>query len=373
MNDTSEPTSPALSRGARIAASMADSQTPLIKSCWYVIGWSRDFTRELKSRTVLEHDLVFFRSLDGKPTVLQNRCPHRSMPLSKGCLEGDSVRCGYHGLLFNREGICTEVPSQSAPPPSTARIGAYPCVEVGPLVWVWMGNPESANPRDIPDTSWLSDPEWAFAHGYVHVDANYVGLHENLLDLSHFTYLHPGNIGTPEFASTPFEVSMNKDRVHISRFIADCAVPDIFTKPTGMTSDDRISRVSASEYVTPGINSSYSVLTNLAPKDGAQVKFESRISHLITPESAESTHYFFTFARNFAVDNPEITQYVERQAKLAFSQDVDALVAIRAITQAEQARSFEEINLRSDQAGVTMRRTLKRLAERESTVQHEGA
>src|SRR5260370_3783377 len=140
MNEISAPMNPMLSRGARIAASMADSRTPLIKSCWYVIGWSGDFTRELKSRIVLDHDLVFFRSLDGKPTVLQNRCPHRSMPLSKGCLEGDSVRCGYHGLLFNREGICTEIPSHSAPPPSTARIEAYPCVEAGPLVWVWMGN-----------------------------------------------------------------------------------------------------------------------------------------------------------------------------------------------------------------------------------------
>jgi phenylpropionate dioxygenase-like ring-hydroxylating dioxygenase large terminal subunit len=353
-------------RGARIAASLADKHTPLIESCWYVLAWSSEFTRDLQSRRVLGKELVFYRATDGKPVVLQNRCPHRSMPLSKGCLEGDQIRCGYHGLLFERDGACIEIPSQSAPPPASVRINAYPCVEAEPLVWVWMGDPAQANPADIPATGWLDDPAWVYAHGYVHVPANYVGLHENLMDLSHFTYLHPGNIGTPEYAAAPFEVSTHDDYVRISRFVPDCAVPDIYTKPTGLAAHQRISRETVSEYLTPGMNTAYAILTNLAPQPDAKEKFEVRISHFITPESSDTTHYFFTFARDFAVADQEVTRFIERGAKMAFGQDVDALLAIRDIATAEAGRSFEEVNLRSDQAGVAMRRILKRLSEQQT-------
>lgn len=353
-------------RSARIAATMANKNTPLIKNCWYVLGWGDEFTREMKSRTVLGIDLVFFRSVNGRPLALQNRCPHRSMPLSKGTLEGDDVRCGYHGLLFDCAGTCLEVPSQKTPPPATARIDAFKCVETGPMVWVWMGDPADADERKIPDTSWLSDPDWAHARGYIHLEASYVGLHENLLDLSHFSYLHPGNVGTPEYAAAPFECKIDGDIVEISRFVDNCPVPGIFTKPTGMAPEDRISRLSASRYVSPGMYTAISELVNLAPKEDAQVKFTSHISHYMTPETNDSTHYYFTFARNFAIADKSVTRYIETQAKIAFGQDIDALLAIKDITEIESNRFFEEINLQSDQAGVAMRRILKRLADEEA-------
>lgn len=288
------------------------------------------------------------------------------MPLSKGYLGADQIRYGYHGMLFERGGACVEIPSQSGRPPATARIDAYTCVETGPLVWIWMGDPAEADASKIPDTGWLNDPAWAFAHGYVHVPSNYVGLHENLLDLSHFTYLHPGNIGTPEFAATPFEVSTREDYVRISRFVPDCPVPDIFTRPTGMAAHQRISRETVSEYLTPDMNTAYAILTNLSPGADARTQFEVRISHFITPESADTTHYFFSFARDFAVADEEVTRYIEKGAKIAFGQDVDALLAIRDIAAAESDRPFEEINLRSDQAGVAMRRILKRLSDQQT-------
>ena len=371
MNETNEQTTSAapaaqvLSRSARIAASIADHTTPLIRNAWYVLGFGKEFTRELTARTVLGFELVFYRALDGKPVALRNRCPHRSMPLSKGCLEEDKVRCGYHGLLFDRNGACLEIPSQSAPPPATAKINAYPCVENGPLVWVWMGDAEAADPSAIPSTDWLTDPAWAYASGYVCTPSNYVGLHENLLDLSHFTYLHPGNVGTPEYAAAPFECTVEGDDVRISRHIPDCGVPDLYTKPTGMSPEDRVARSTVSRYISPGMNTAYASLINLAPKEGAQSKFELHISHFITPATIDSTHYFFTFARNFAVQSEEATRYVEKNAKEAFAQDVDALIAIKKVAETEAGWPFEEINLRSDQAGVAMRRILKRLSDQE--------
>jgi phenylpropionate dioxygenase-like ring-hydroxylating dioxygenase large terminal subunit len=353
------------SRTARIAASLADHTTPLIQNAWYVLGFGKEFTRELTARTVLGYELVFYRATDGQPVALRNRCPHRSMPLSKGCLEEDKVRCGYHGLLFDRNGICLEIPSQSAPPPATAKISAYQCVESGPLVWVWMGAPEAADASTIPATDWLTDPAWAYASGYVCTPSNYVGLHENLLDLSHFTFLHPGNVGTPEYSAAPFECTVNGDDVRISRHIANCGVPSLYTKPTGMTTEDRVARATVSRYISPGMNTAYASLINLAPKPGAQEKFEQHISHFITPATIGSTHYFFTFARNFAVQSEEVTSYVQKAATEAFAQDVDALVAIKEIGETEAGLPFEEINLRSDQAGVAMRRILKRLSDQE--------
>ncbi|PZU76372.1 MAG: (2Fe-2S)-binding protein [Rhizobium sp.] len=346
--------SPAPNRSAN--DQMADADTPLIRDCWYVAAFGSEIGRGLLSRRILGTQVVLYRTESGEPIALHDRCPHRSLPLSKGCLEGDAVRCGYHGLLFDRDGACVEAPPVGKPP-RAMRVSPYPLVERGPLLWIWMGD-GPASIDAIPDTAWLADPAWAYASGQMTIDSNYVGLQENLLDLTHFTFLHPGNVGTPEYASAPYQVSTHENVVRVDRFVENCAVPGIYAS-TGL-GEKRISRRTTSEFVSPALHSAWVDLTDLTPAPGKRAVFKVRVTHFVTPRDLNGTHYFFAIARDFALDDESATQAMGAGAMQAFREDAEALEAITAIQNSEPA--FVEMSMKSDQAGVQMRRILKNLA-----------
>jgi len=343
---------------AKANARLADGNTPLVKNCWYIAGWGSDFTREPRERTLLGQSLVFYRTQGGQPVALLNRCPHRSFPLSQGKLEGDVLRCGYHGLAFRQDGSCAEIPSQTSVPPSTCT-RSYPVAERGPFVWIWMGDAARADESAIPDTSWLVDPKWNYVTSYLSLQANYVYLQENLLDLSHFTYLHPSTLGTPEYARSPFEVSTTENTVHISRFVAECDVPPIYAR-TGIAG--KMSRRTESEFVSPAMHHASAVLSDLQPEPGKRRDFTVYITHFATPETQDSTHYWFSFARDFALGETEVDEYMRQSAITAFNEDKGALEAIARIYRTEPEATGAEIHIKSDQAGVAMRRILLRMA-----------
>ena len=100
-----------------------------LRNCWYVIAWDHEIAQAgalgLFTRTVLEEPVLVYRTQAGGLVALEDRCCHRHAPLSKGRREGDCVRCGYHGLLFNAQGVCTEAPGIPIVP-SKARVRSYP-------------------------------------------------------------------------------------------------------------------------------------------------------------------------------------------------------------------------------------------------------
>ena len=86
-----------------------------VRNCWYVIAWDHEVPQDgLFSRTVLGEAILLYRTASGEITALRDRCCHRLAPLSKGRKEGDCVRCGYHGLLFDATGRCIEIPGSEA-------------------------------------------------------------------------------------------------------------------------------------------------------------------------------------------------------------------------------------------------------------------
>src|SRR4051794_3341787 len=100
-----------------------------LKNHWYVAASASDITRTPLGRIILNEPVVFFRTADGTPVALEDRCPHRRLPLSMGKLVGDDVlQCHYHGLRFDSTGACVRVPGQDAIP-ATARVKKYPVVE----------------------------------------------------------------------------------------------------------------------------------------------------------------------------------------------------------------------------------------------------
>jgi len=161
------------------------------------LAWARELDTDtgLLARTILDEPVVLCRMRDGLPVAFADRCPHRSLPLSAGTITEDGIRCGYHGLEFDRAGVCIRVPGQDRIPPD-ARVRCYPVVEKWRWIWIWMGEPDQADEALIPDYHWNDDPDWLSIGDRFHVRGGYRLLVDNLLDLSHVQYIHASTLGT---------------------------------------------------------------------------------------------------------------------------------------------------------------------------------
>lgn len=170
-----------------------------LKNCWYIVGHSGQFQNELLARTVCGEQIVLFRNSQGVVSALEDRCPHRLVPLSIGRVVGDNLRCGYHGAEFNDNGRCVKVPGQKAVS-SSVRVRSYPLVERHGFFWVWLGDPAlSSDESSIPGGFWRSDADgWRGAYGYFNMGVDYRMLNDNLIDVTHAEFVHPESFGGEE-------------------------------------------------------------------------------------------------------------------------------------------------------------------------------
>ena len=87
-----------------------------IRNAWYMAAWSQDLAATPCAITLLDEPLVVYRQADGRLAILEDRCCHRLAPLSLGRIEGNDIRCLYHGLKFAPDGACNEMPGHTAIP-----------------------------------------------------------------------------------------------------------------------------------------------------------------------------------------------------------------------------------------------------------------
>ena len=161
------------------------------RNCWYVAGRSEDFGRDLKPLRLFDEEIVFYRKAEGTPVALEDACPHRKLPLSKGKIEGDRVVCGYHGLTFDGAGACVAAPTQEGAIPKRARVKSYPLIEKYGFVWIWPGDPERADAGKLIDIPNYDDPSWGQTRrGALDIACNYLWITDNLLDPSHVAWVH---------------------------------------------------------------------------------------------------------------------------------------------------------------------------------------
>ena len=131
-----------------------------LRNSWYVAAWNHELIDGTKlARTILERPVVIYRGASGKVVALDDRCCHRAAPLSMGRIEGDDIRCMYHGMKFEPGGKCIQIPGQDKIPPKLG-VRSYPVVERYNLIWIWMGDVEKADPNLIVDYPPLEDPKW---------------------------------------------------------------------------------------------------------------------------------------------------------------------------------------------------------------------
>ena len=335
-----------------------------IHNAWYVIAWDFELADDrILPRTVLGRKLIAFRTADGLPAVLEDRCCHRAAPLSLGRREGDSVRCLYHGLRFDASGCCVEIPGQSQIPPK-ARVRAFPAVQRTRWVWVWMGDPARADPALIPDTFSLDHPQWRTKPGYKMFKAPISLIADNLLDFSHLSYVHEATLGgsTAIAESVPTISSDGERIVRVSRHVSNTPLAPYhrrfasFTGPVNRWWDYELS-VSGMFIMSSGAQS---VDRPLRDPVGA-LTFHS--CQALTPETEHSTHYFFSQAHNFALDQPEVTESIYQSIATAFEEDRRMIEAQTAIIADDPDR--EMLGIAADSALTRYRRLVRVALEAE--------
>jgi vanillate O-demethylase monooxygenase subunit len=335
-----------------------------MKNCWQVAAFTHEVIGgQLLARRICDEALVIYRGGDGKPVALADKCPHRFAQLSKGALVGDVLRCGYHGLCFDTQGKCVQIPGQDHIP-SKARVRAYPLVERCRLVWVWMGDPERADPSLVPDVHWLDDPKWVASEGYHRIEANYRLLNDNLLDLSHETYVHTRTIGHEVVAETPIAIKVEDRTVRLDKEMPGCTPPPFYQFLGRLKASDRIDRWQRTVYQPPG----YVVIdVGVQPLDAppGSNRVEGRVINLMTPETATSTHYFWAFARNFRLDEPGVTEFLRANVGRTFDEDKDMLESQQRNI-GDVAEPVFSIAVKADAGPTQGRRLLASLIEAEA-------
>jgi len=108
---------------------------------------------------LLSEELIAFRTTSGEVGLIQNACPHRGASLFFGRNEEEGLRCVYHGWKFDVLGNCVDMPSEPAESNFKTKVHAraYPTLEKGGLVWVYMG-PAELMP-ELPHYGWSQVPD----------------------------------------------------------------------------------------------------------------------------------------------------------------------------------------------------------------------
>jgi vanillate O-demethylase monooxygenase subunit len=342
---------------------MDDQEQIFLKNCWYVAAWDHELIDGRKlARTILEKPVVLFRGESGRYVALDDRCCHRGAPLSMGRIEGDCLRCMYHGMKYDPSGTCIEVPGQERIA-KTLRVHSYPVVERGHLVWIWMGDPALADPEQIVDYAPLHDPKWRGLPAYLHYTANWLLIVDNLSDLAHLAFVHTNTLGGSEeyaYKSKPTYVERLENGFALERWHRDSMPPPYHKKVIPASEhNSKVDRRNKVTMIVPGIFLMETLFSPAASgkEDGPDVR-QYRNCQYMTPETRRTTHFFWNYLHNYDLDNPNIAISLRDSLIEGFYED-------KAIIEAQQVLldrdpDFRMRALEADVALSHFRQTLKK-------------
>jgi len=334
---------------------------------WYVAAFVNEIGEDLLERWILNEPVVLYRKEDGSAVAVNGRCPHRHFPLGKSKRVGDAIQCGYHGITFDGAGKCTFVPSQSSIP-GVYSIPAYPLVERGLWAWIWMGDSEKADESLIPtleEIDYEIEGLIPYPFCWFEVDCRYQLLNDNLLDLSHLSYLHGTSIGTTADAATQEVRDVNERRLSSRRIMNDTEMTSVLMELTDYRG--KIDRVTGMDFYAPGFHAG---LGDFRVSEGHERAGEylskGRVWHAITPSTHNKSLYFF--AKTIAD-----LQNLDRSKRIiqkVLDEDILASVEIEKMVQLlGDGVARRELMIRSDQTAVTGRRILQRMIDKELSEQ----
>ena len=290
---------------------------------WYVAAQSKELNAEPLARTLLNQQIVLYRTKDGRVNALEDRCCHRNLPLSMGLIEDKGLRCSYHGLLFNDDGEVIEVPGQEQIPPR-AQVRKYYVRELDSIVWMWFGKEGNEVPAtDPPRYNIHTNEQFVYDGDMYRYQAPYQLIHDNLLDLSHLGFVHLHTIGGD--ANTHMNAKLTSesdgDKVFIKRYMPNSTPPPTYI--AAYPFKDKVDRWQEIEFCPSHIR----IWTGAVDADTDSLDdpnrggFHMRGFHGITPETLETSHYFWTIATNPESNKDEILKKVVEQTRLTFDED----------------------------------------------------
>ncbi|MBL0421632.1 aromatic ring-hydroxylating dioxygenase subunit alpha [Ramlibacter sp. AW1] len=330
---------------------------------WYMAGFGSELSDKPVGRTFLNDKVVMFRTADGQVAALEDRCCHRTLPLSCGTLETTGLRCGYHGMLYAPDGQCLEIPGQDRVP-AKARVRSYHLVEKNQLLWIWMPAQEGGAPtREAPDYPWHDHPDYKWGGGHYHYRAPWQLIHDNLMDLSHLGYVHLKTIGGNArlHMNAPMKVTAEGDTVKVVRHMPGSVPPPTYLAawPFGAACD----RWQEIEFHVSHLRiwTGAALPGTASLEDPQRHGFHMRGLHGITPETQETCHYFWSMSSNQHPDMPDTSQEVVDQTRFTFDEDRLVIEA-----QWENIRAFgpraEWIDIHVDVGANRARRIVQRLS-----------
>ncbi len=338
-----------------------------VKNAWYVAAHASECGQQPQpplARTILNEKMVLFRTADGKPVALEDRCCHRLAPLSLGDVEVGGIRCRYHGMKFNPRGECIEIPGQEQIPPGTC-VRAFPLEERHGFLWIWMGAPDKANPDDIVDVHWNDAPGWPTAKGYIHYKANYQLIADNLLDFTHLTFVHKTTLANNAFPNARPDIEPFENGIRLNRVIKNCDPSPLHGMAGKFT--EKVDFWNRQVWWLPSIfeNWAGSVPTSdsNAPHEQAGALHLRHFS-LLTPETEQTTHYFWIQPCEFPHDDHAIIEKVGKGIDTAFAEDRWIIEAQQEVMNSNP--SIKPKALRNDAALGRVRYMIERLIEQEN-------
>ncbi|GAB3103967.1 aromatic ring-hydroxylating dioxygenase subunit alpha [Aestuariicella hydrocarbonica] len=337
------------------------------KNCWYVACTPDELEEKPLGRRICNESMVFYRDGEGQVAALEDFCPHRGAPLSLGFMEDGNLVCGYHGLKMGSDGKTVSMPGQ--------RVQNFPCIRRYPVherygfIWVWPGDADKADVATIPHQHWAESSDWAYGGGLYHIQCDYRLMIDNLMDLTHETYVHASSIGQKEIDEAPVATKTEGDTVITSRFMDHVMPPPFWQNAlqgNDLPTDQPVDRWQICRF-TPPAQVMIEVGVALAGKGGydaqPQHKASSIVVDFMTPETETSIWYFWGMARNFKPEDQALTDTIREGQGIIFSEDLDMLERQQQNLLAYPERRLMKLNI--DSGGVQSRRLLDNLIKAE--------
>ncbi|KFA27056.1 vanillate O-demethylase oxygenase [Xanthomonas vasicola pv. vasculorum NCPPB 1326] len=287
--------------------------------------------------------MVVYRTTAGALVALEDACWHRLVPLSMGKLRGDDVVCGITGWSTTRRGAACTCPRRT---PSTPRpaCAASRC-QKAPLCLDLAGRPGLG--RCAPDSrpALAHDPAWAGDGRTIYAKCDYRLVLDNLMDLTHETFVHGSSIGQDEVAEAPFDVVHGNRSVVVSRWMRNIDPPPFWASQIARHLDYRgkVDRWQIIHFEAPGtiaIDVGVAITGTGAPEGDRSQGVNGYVLNAITPETDTTCHYFWAFMRNYALHDQSLTTLTREGVTGVFGEDEAVLEAQQRAIGAHPDQAF---------------------------------
>lgn len=340
---------------------------PWPKNAWYVACTPDEILEKPLGRRICGEPMVFFRGEEQRVHALEDFCPHRGAPLSLGFVRDGQLVCGYHGLTMGCDGRPASMPGQ--------RVGGFPAartfatIERYGFIWVWPGDQDKVDAAHLHPLPWAESPKWVYGGGLFHIQCDYRLMIDNLMDLTHETYVHASSIGQKEIDEAPVKTELAGDEVITSRHMEKITAPPFWAmamREAGLPEDALVDRWQICRFSLP----SHVMIEVGVALEGAggysadpAVKASSVVVDFITPETETSHWYFWGMARSFKIEDAALTEKIRQGQGAIFSEDLEMLERQQKNLALYPDRKLLKLNI--DAGGVRSRMIIEKAIAKE--------